>query len=99
MKHIRNEMISADKVNGDVITSFLVECLVWNVPNSYITRHDTWNEALQDSIAYLWNAINDGNANEWGEVSERLYLFRGRKWTSQDAKEFLGKMYNYLEFN
>ena len=99
MKHIRNEMVSTDKVNGDVITSFLVECLAWNVPNSYITKHDTWNETLQDSIAYLWNAIDDGNVNEWGEVSERLYLFKGHKWTLQDAKDFLGKMYNYLEYN
>ena len=99
MKHIRNDMVSAEKVNGDVISSFLVECLAWNVPNVYITKHDTWNDTLQTSIAYLWNAINDGNANEWGEVSERLYLFRGRKWTSENAKDFLGLMYNYLEFS
>ena len=98
MKHIRNEMVSDGKLNGEIITSFLVECLVWNVPNSHITKYDSWNDTLQDSIAYLWNVINDGNADEWGEVSERLYLFRGRKWTMQDTKDFLEKMYNYLEF-
>lgn len=99
MKHIRNNMVGEGLIDGEIITSFLVECLVWNVKNTYITKHDSWNETLQDSIAFLWNEINDGHAKEWGEVSERLYLFHsGRKWNQDSAKQFLGKMYSYLEY-
>ncbi len=99
MKHIRNDMVSEGIINGEIITSFLVECLVWNIPNSFIMKNDNWTDTLQDSIAYLWKAMDDGKADDWCEVSERLYLFKLRKWTLQDAKGFLGKMYKYLEFN
>ncbi len=99
MKHIRNNMVGEGLIDGEIITSFLVECLVWNVKNTYITKHDSWNETLQDSIAFLWNEINDGHAKDWGEVSEMLYLFHsGRKWNQDSAKQFLGKMYSYLEY-
>ena len=99
MKHIRNEMVADGRADGDKITSFLVECLVWNVPNTTIMRNNTWAEAVQDVIAYLWNAIKDENHKNWGEVSERLYLFdSGRKWTVMETKDFLYDMYNYLQF-
>lgn len=99
MKRIRNNMVDDGVADNDVITSFLIECLVWNVPNNTITGNNTWASAIQNSIAYLWNAIKNDNHNNWGEVSERLYLFHsGRKWTTTETKDFLYDMYNYLEF-
>ena len=99
MKHIRNNMVDEGKIDGDKITSFLIECLVWNLPNDTITRNSTWGETVQNSIAYLWEAIKDEKHQKWGEVSERLYLFHsGRKWTAADAKKALYDIYNYLEF-
>ena len=99
MKRIRNNMVDDGIVDGDKITSFLMECLIWNVPNATITGNNTWAGTVQNAIAYLWNAIKDNNHKEWGEVSERLYLFHsGRKWTETETKDFLYAMYNYLEF-
>ena len=98
MKHIRNEMVDDKKANGEKITSFLVECLVWNIPNSTITGHTTWTETVKQVIIYLYNAIKDGKHYDWGEVSEMLYLFRGRKWTDQDAKQWLYDAWNYLGY-
>lgn len=99
MKHIRDDMVDDGTANGDKITSFLIECLVWNVPNDKITGVNTWTGTVQNAIGYLWNAINNDKHKEWGEVSERLYLFHsGRKWTAKNAKDFLYNMYNYLEF-
>lgn len=99
MKHIRNDMVDDGKVDGDKITSFLIECLAWNVPNDTITGSNTWEETVQNAISHLWNAIKDDKHKEWGEVSERLYLFHsGRKWTAEGAKDFLYDMYKYLEF-
>lgn len=80
MKHVRNNMISDGKADGEIISSFLVECLVWNVPNEQIMKYNTWENTLRNVIAYLWNAINEDKHKKWGEVSERLYLFHyGRK--------------------
>lgn len=98
MKHIRNEMIDDKEANGEKITSFLVECLVWNIPNSTITGSTTWTETVKQAIIYLYNTIKDGKHYDWGEVSEMLYLFRGRKWTDQDAKQWLYDAWNYLGY-
>ncbi len=98
MKRIRNNMVDEGIIDKDIISSFLVECLVWNVPNSYITDYSTWNETLQRTIAYLYTKINKGEHSDWGEVSEHLYLFINRKWTDNDVKQFLLEAWGYLEF-
>ena len=98
MKHIRNEMVDDKKANGEKITSFLVECLIWNIPNSTITGYSTWTETVKQAIVYLYSAINNEKHEEWTEVSKMLYLFRGRKWTAQDAKQWLYDAWNYLGY-
>ena len=98
MKHIRNEMVDDKIANGDKITSFLVECLVWNIPNPIITGYSTWTETVKQAIRYLYNAIQDGNHTEWTEVSKMLYLFKKRKWTDQDVKQWLYDAWNYLGY-
>lgn len=99
MKRIRNNMVDEGLIDGDKITSFLVECLIWNVPNTTITGYNTWASTVQNTIAYLWNAIKNGEHTEWGEVSEYIYLFHSRrKWTATETKDFLYDMYNYMEF-
>lgn len=98
MKHIKNDMVDDHETDGDKITSFLVECLVWNIPNSTITGYNTWTETVRQAIIYLYGAIKNGGHAEWGEVSEMLYLFRGRKWTDQDVKQWLVDAWNYLGY-
>lgn len=101
LKKARSEMVESGLVDGDKISSFLVECLVWNVPNSKITGYYTWDDIVKQAIIYLYNQMKD-NADEvkqWGEVSEILYLFHsGRKWTVEDAKKFLVAAWNYLGY-
>lgn len=97
-KHIRNNMVSDGEINGDIISSFLVECLIWNVQNYIITGYSTWTETVKQAIIYLYNQIKENNHKEWGEVSEHLYLFRGHKWTDADAKDFLVTVWNYLGY-
>ena len=99
MKRIRNAMVDDNVANGDKISSFLIECLVWNVPNDIITGYSTWTETVKQAIIYLYNSIKDGKHKEWGEVSEYLYLFHpARKWSSNDAQSFLYDMWNYLGY-
>ena len=99
MKHVKNNMVDDHVTNGDKITSFLVECLVWNIPNEKITRYSTWTVTLREAIRYLYQEIDAGRHTKWGEVSEILYLFHsGRKWTDQDAKQWLVDAWNYLGY-
>ncbi len=99
-KRIRNEMVDDRVINGDKITSFLIESLVWNVPNKIITCYPSWEETVKQAINFLYDAIDNRNHLEWGEVSECLYLFhKERKWSDADAKDFLKSAQDYLELN
>jgi len=100
-RRVRYKMID-DKISiSPNITSFLLECLVYNIPNHIFNNNDTWTEILRNAIIYLFNNTDEKNdCKEWGEVSELLYLFHGgRKWTKEDVNKYLIQMWNYLGFN
>jgi predicted nucleotidyltransferase len=99
-KRIRYKMIEEGiSVNKD-ISSFLIECLVWNIPNSYFNNYDTWEERLREIIIYLFNQTKtDENCKKWREVSEMLYLFHdNKKWNIEMSNNFLKQVWNFLEF-
>jgi hypothetical protein len=99
-RRVRYNMID-DGVNvSDNITSFLLECLVWNVPNNILNQTYTWTDRLKGSIGYLYeNTAELEKCKGWGEVSELLYLFHpGRKWSHTDVNTYLIQMWNYLEY-
>lgn len=98
-RRIRYKMIEDVGVD-DSITSFLIECLVWNVPNNIFNQNYLWTDRLKQSIVHLYQSTSQQETcKEWGEVSELLYLFHnGRKWTWQDVNSYLIKMWNYLEY-
>lgn len=99
MKHIKNDMAERNIIDDNIISSFLTECLVWNVPNNKLTAYQTWTETLKQVIIFLYNAIDENKHREWGEVSEMFYLFHAdQKWTDQDAKEFLHLAWKYLGY-
>lgn len=99
-RKLRYKMIDDGEPISDNITSFLLECLVWNVPNNIFNDNDTWTDRLKQSIIHLYNNTKeDSTCKEWGEVSELLYLFHsGRKWSRTDVNSFLVQAWNYLEF-
>jgi len=45
-----------------------------------LNDNDTWQDRLKSSIVYLYKHTKDEDkCDEWGEVSELLYLFRGNR--------------------
>lgn len=98
-RRIRYKMIDDGLPVNDNITSFLLECLVWNVPNRIFNDHDTWTDRLKESIRFIYKKTeNPEDCKDWGEVSELLYLFVGRKWSQKDVNDYMIQMWNYLEF-
>ena len=99
-KRIQAKMVEdGQSVNGN-ITSFLLECLVWNIPNRIFNNYETWTDRLTESIRFLYNATKaDENCKDWGEVSGLLYLFHsGRKWSRPDVNAYLFNLWRYLEY-
>jgi len=100
-RKIRYKMIDDGISVSNNITSFLLECLVWNTPDSIMNNYLTWTDRLKQSIIHIYNDTKEDTeaCREWGEVSELLYLFySGRKWSKKDVNEYMVLLWNYLEF-
>jgi hypothetical protein len=97
-KRIRYKMI-ADGVSVDsVISSFLIECLLWNTLNSYFNNNESNSERVRETIVYLFNKTKNDDCLKWTEVSGMLYLFRSEKrWNVPMVNNFLQQMWDYLE--
>lgn len=97
-RRIRYRMIDERTNVNHNITSFLLECLVYNIPDHILNDNQSWHDRLREGIIFLYNATRSENCNEWAEVSGELYLFKGdRKWTKKEVNEYLALMWNYLE--
>lgn len=101
-RRLRYKMIDDNVPINDNITSFLLECLVYNIPDEIFNNNHTWTDRLRAAIVYLYGETKkeSENCKDWGEVSELLYLFyQGRKWSIEDVNEYLIDMWQYLEFD
>jgi hypothetical protein len=99
LKSLCNEMSDKGITEAKSILGFLVECLVWNIPDGSF-GHDTWIADTRTCLAFLFNnTITDKECSEWGEVSELKYLFRlGQRWTRQQAHNFTSAAWDYVGF-
>ncbi len=90
-----NDRIAAAKS----IAPFLLECLVWNVPNNGL-GHDTYSADVRYALAYLFNStMTFDNCKEWGEVNELKYLLRTyQPWTLEQTHNFLSAAWDYIGF-
>ena len=99
LKNLRAEMEESGISSASKIPSYLVECLIWNVPNERLLG-DSSRLDLRRSIVFLYTAVSDkASCNEWGEVNERKYLFRdSQPWKREDVVQFLHDAWNYTGF-
>ncbi|NLP50250.1 nucleotidyltransferase [Bacillus sp. RO1] len=94
LKRLRNRM-KEEGYDVENIPSFLIECLVWNVPNQYFNT-GTYTDDLKGSLVYLiQNTSTFELCKEWGEVSELLYLFRS-KYDHSEVNKFLREAYEFV---
>lgn len=98
LKALSNEMTEQGVHAGD-IPGFLIECLVWNVPNGNF-QNDSYRADVRSALAFLFNnARTNEDCKGWGEVSDLIYLFHsGQKWTWQQAHAFTSAAWDYIGF-
>ncbi|HUU84630.1 MAG TPA: nucleotidyltransferase [Phycisphaerae bacterium] len=96
LKALSNEMAD-QRVPGGEIPGFLVECLVWNVPDDRF-QHDTYTADVRSVLVFLYeNTKTDEACGEWVEVSGLKWLFRPtQKWTRLQANAFTYAAWNYV---
>jgi hypothetical protein len=98
LKNLRNEMAETGIAPAAPIPSFLIECLIWNVPDETF-GYSTYKRVVRNSLAHLFNCtLKDEACSSWGEVSELKYLFRpGQPWTRPQAHAFVDAAWNCME--
>jgi hypothetical protein len=97
LKKLRYLMVDRSIDVANPIPGFLVECLVWNVPNSNL-MHDTWDKNVQSALVHLWsNTKTLETCNDWGEVNELKYIFRGSPNKKlADAHAFINAAWDHI---
>lgn len=100
MKRVENVMV-ANGSHRDV-PSFLVECLVYNCPDSILNR-STWTDIVRGVIVHIWQELQGeeptNNSDRWLEANECKYLFHAAQvWNRADGRDFANAAWNYLGF-
>jgi hypothetical protein len=99
LKRLRDEMVDEGSAAATPIPSYLIECLVWNAPNSAFVD-DQYADNLRAVLLHLYsNTQHDAACSEWGEVNELKYLFRGSQpWTRSAVNTFVVAAWNRAGF-
>jgi hypothetical protein len=98
LKRLENEMVDKGKVKET--PSYLIECLVYNVPNENFGKLNMlWD--FRAVLAYICNETSAADrCSQWVEVNELKYLFRNsQKWTWQQAHQFAIVAWIYVGFD
>ena len=100
LKRLRYKMNDEKIAAAAPIPSFLIECLVWNAPNAAF-GHDTYTSDVREVLANLFNdTIKLETCEEWGEINELKYLFKGtHAWTLDQAHAFISAAWDYWGFS
>jgi len=99
LKSLRNEMVENGHDVAAPIPSYLIECLVWNVPDARFGGNE-FRDDVRSAIAFLWKeTLSDGACGDWGEINDLKYLFwAGQPWSRDQVNKFLYAAWNYIGF-
>ncbi|MCO5114326.1 MAG: nucleotidyltransferase [Bdellovibrionaceae bacterium] len=97
IKNTRSKMREEGYTSAKNVASYLIACLVWNVPD-YFFDEDSYEKMTADAIDFLIEQTSDlANVKEWGEVNELKYLFRtSQPWKLDEVHQFLRDAKTFL---
>ncbi len=99
LKNLRNKMDEEGHAAAKPIPSYLIECIVWNVPNEGF-GHDSFTDDVRFAIAHIYNQTLKAEAcGDWCEVNGIKYLFHTlQRWDYQQVNRFTLSAWNYVGF-
>ena len=99
LKNLRNEMDANKVPEAGPIPSFLVECLVWNVPNDTFGQATFYAE-LREVLRFLYHATKSDDAcGKWHEENDIRFLFHVTQgWTHEEANAFILAAWTYVGY-
>lgn len=99
MKKMRNKMQDDGIIKANIIPSFLIESLVWNVPNDKF-NHDEYYDDVRSVIANCFNnTLTDDGCKDMCEVNDLKYLFHSSQpWNRTQAHSLFDSAWDYIGF-
>lgn len=99
IKNLRNDMVEANIAAAEPIPSYLIECLVWNVPDEGFA-HSAYHDDVRYILAHIFNDTRtDDLCQEWPEENELKYLFGPHQpWSRKQVNDFVHAAWNYIGF-
>jgi hypothetical protein len=89
LKRLEGELVADGKIAREY-PGYLVECLLYNVPDIYFTSEPTLHQTLRNGLSFLWGGLRETDRYEaWLEVNELLRLFRGWSTVTRNPQEAL----------
>ncbi len=100
LKCLQYEMIENGFDESKCLPSYLIQCLVWNVPVAGFNHTDLFRSDIRYVLAHLYNNMaSDEQCKEWGEINELKYLFRAAPPGSRAlARAWMDSAWNYIGF-
>jgi hypothetical protein len=100
LKNLRCEMEDRGVAEARPISSYLIECLAYNVPDILFTGDSYYFDARQCLCHIYGGTKADENCKEWLEVNGIKYLFhRKQPWSRQQVQSFVLAAWTYGGFS
>jgi len=98
LKNIRTEMIKDGYNSADSAKSYLISCLMFNVPDAYFNNSTNTKTILLVLNYLIEQTANATMVDKWVEVSGMKWLFRpSQSWSVSEINTFLKDAKSYLE--
>lgn len=99
LKRLHNKMKAEGFAVGASVSSFLIESIVYNCPDSCF-QHKTYYDDLRSVLIEAWRQMElEASMLSMVEVNGVKYLFHpSQAWSLKDAKQFLLAAWQYVGF-
>lgn len=94
IKNIEDQLVKAGKMQE--VPSFLIECLVYNVPDSVFTAATPWRQMVVNTCSAIWAYTQspEPTTGRWTEVNGIKWLFSpSQRWTPAHAANLAAHVY------
>lgn len=98
LKVLRNELVENAYIDEELVSSFFIECLIYNISNNLFIPGE-YVQTLKNVISKVYNDMDDSSiANKYVEVSGYKWLFGSEnKRPPANGKEFMLKCWQYAK--
>lgn len=96
LKTINYRLIDNETISDKLVSSFFIECLVYNVPNGNFVSGN-YTQTLRNVIAKIYEDMK--NNADYTEVNQLLWLFGNKNPRNrQNAIDFMQHCWNYMGY-